>query len=426
MARIVLNTFGSFGDLHPYLAIAIELKKRGHTPIVATSEVYRQKIQTEEIEFAPVRPNIGELLGNKEALAKLWDPNRGSEYLIRDYIMPKIEQAYEDLLPICLGADLLLTHAAGYAGPLVAEVLKLRWLSVVLQPTLFFSAFDPPVLPGAQWARQFYGLGPAFFQTLMKLGRLRINTWLTPMLRLRKRLGLSSVSRNPVLEGQFSPFGTLALFSQHYAQTQPDWPAATKICGFVRYDKRGEGFGHAIGSGLSEFLEKGPPPVLFTLGSSAVMHPGTFYTESLAAVRKLGVRAILLIGQPERPLLPATSPDTICVADYVPYSEVMPRVAATVHQGGIGTVAQALSAGRPMIVVPWSHDQPDNAQRCAKLGVSRTINRSRYTGATAAKELDRILGNPSYLENAVELAGKLRTENGLQTAADAIEKFLRA
>ncbi len=99
MSRIVLNTFGSFGDLHPFLAIAIELKKRGHSPIIATSEVYRQKIQAEEIDFAPVRPDIGELLGNKALVAKLWDPNRGSEYLIRDYIMPKVEQAYEDLLP---------------------------------------------------------------------------------------------------------------------------------------------------------------------------------------------------------------------------------------------------------------------------------------------------------------------------------------
>lgn len=298
----------------------------------------------------------------------------------------------------------------------MAEVHKLRWLSVVLQPALFFSAFDPPVLPGAQWARHFYGLGPAFFRTFMKLGGLRINTWLKPMVRLRRQLGLSSLSRNPVLEGQLSPLGTLALFSPHYAQAQPDWPAATKICGFVRYDKRGEDFGHAIDSGLSEFL-KGPPPLLFTLGSSAVMNPGTCYTESLAAVRKLGMRAILLMGQPERPLLPATLPDTVHVTDYVPYSEVMPRVAATIHQGGIGTVAQALNAGRPMIVVPWSHDQPDNAQRCAKLGVSRTINRRRYTGATAAKELSRILGNSTYLEKAAELAGKLKTENGLQTAA---------
>ena len=164
--------------------------------------------------------------------------------------------------------------------------------------------------------------------------------------------------------------------------------------------------------------------MLFTLGSSAVMHPGTFFAESLTAVCKLGLRAVLLVGQPERPLLPASLPDSIYVTDYVPYSEVMPRVAATVHQGGIGTVAQALSSGRPMIIVPWSHDQPDNAERCLKLGVSRTIDRSGYSAAAVAKELDRLLKEPSYAAKATEIAEKLNGEDGLRVAADAVRERL--
>ena len=258
----------------------------------------------------------------------------------------------------------------------------------------------------------------------MLAGRLRVNRWMKPVALLREHVGLPPSAASPFFEGQFSAFGTLALFSRHYAQAQPDWPARTTICGFVHYDKRGEGFGRALDSGLHEFLEKGAPPVLFTLGSSAVMHPGTFFTESLEAARRLGVRAVLLVGQPERPILPASLPETIHVTNYVPYSEVMPRVAATVHQGGIGTVAQALIAGRPMIVVPWAHDQPDNAHRCLKLGVSRTINRSRYIGAIAAKELSRVLSEPSYSEEAAHLAADLKTENGLKKAVDAVEKVM--
>ncbi len=88
MARIVLNTFGSFGDLHPYLALAIELRQRGHQAVVATAEVYRTKVEAEGVIFAPVHPDVGELLDKPELVAKLWDPRTGSEFLIRDYVMP--------------------------------------------------------------------------------------------------------------------------------------------------------------------------------------------------------------------------------------------------------------------------------------------------------------------------------------------------
>jgi len=56
--RIILNTFGSFGDIHPYMAIAHELQRRGHTPVIATMPGYREKIEGAGLEFAPVRPDV--------------------------------------------------------------------------------------------------------------------------------------------------------------------------------------------------------------------------------------------------------------------------------------------------------------------------------------------------------------------------------
>jgi rhamnosyltransferase subunit B len=151
LARIVLNTFGSLGDLHPYLAIAMELRRRGHTAIIATSEVYRSKVEAENVGFAPVRPDIGELLEDAVLMEKILHPRRGSEYLLRDYLLPRIENAYEDLDIACAGADLLVTHVAGYAGPIVAERRGLPWISIALQPAIFFSAYDPSVLAPAPW-----------------------------------------------------------------------------------------------------------------------------------------------------------------------------------------------------------------------------------------------------------------------------------
>jgi UDP:flavonoid glycosyltransferase YjiC (YdhE family) len=419
LARIVLNTFGSFGDLHPYLALAIELARRGHQPLIATSEVYRTKVEAEGIAFAAVRPDVGELLGQTEFLNQLWDAKHGSKFLLRDYLLPRVEEAFEDLSAACAGANLLVTHAAAYAGPIVAEARKLHWISIALQPAILFSTYDPPVVAPALWARRFYGLGRWVFAAMLKGARYETGRWAKPVFQLREKLGLPH-GRNPVIEGQFSPYGTLALFSPHFAQPQPDWPVNTKATGFVSYDKRGEGFGPASDSAeLERFLAAGTAPVVFTLGSSAVMAAGRFFEESVQAVTKLGLRAVLLVGKTES--LPKVAGESIYVTDYAPYSQLLPRAAATVHQGGIGTTAQALKAGRPMMIVPWAHDQPDNAERCRRLGLSRTVRRDRYRSPIVAGELDRLLRDARYAARAREIGSQLAREDGVKAACDELE-----
>lgn len=423
MARIVLNTFGSFGDLHPYLAIAIELRRRGHDPVVATSEVYRAKIEAEGVGFAPVRPDVGELLNQPDRIEKLWHPRRGTVYLIRDYLMPRVEQSYEDLFKAAKGVDLIITHSAAYAGPTVAEALRLPWVSIVLQPSIFMSRYDPPVLPET-WLRRLYPLGPAITGIAFAIGKSWARSWAGPLLRLRRRLGLPTEA-NPVFEGQFSPLATLALFSSRFAPPQPDWPRNVNVTGFVFYDRLGAGFkSSSAEADLLRFLEAGSPPVLFTLGSSAVTHPGEFYRESAKAAERLGRRAIVLAGAIGRQVLPEVG-ESAFVADYLPYSFIMPRCAAIVHQGGIGTTAQALRAGRPMLVVPWSHDQPDNADRVRKLGVARVARRTRYTAARAERELRFLLEDRRYADRAVQVAEGIAREDGLRNACDGVDEALR-
>jgi UDP:flavonoid glycosyltransferase YjiC (YdhE family) len=149
------------------------------------------------------------------------------------------------------------------------------------------------------------------------------------------------------------------------------------------------------------------------------MAAGQFYEESIRAVRQMGLRAVLLVGKLES--VPKIQDDSIYVTDYAPYSELLPRAALTVHQGGIGTVAQALKAGKPMMIVPWAHDQPDNAERCRKLGLSRTVRRSQYRWEVVARELDRLLGDAQYANRAREMAERLAVENGLHAACDALD-----
>jgi UDP:flavonoid glycosyltransferase YjiC (YdhE family) len=401
----------------------MELRRRGHEAVIATSEVYRAKIEAEGVGFASVRPNVGELLDNAEFLRKLWDPRRGTEYLYRDYLIPNVENSYEDLLAACQKADLLLTHFASCAGPLVGESRKLPWLSIALQPTVFLSRRDPPVVAIAPRLKHFYRFGA--FAALRALGKISSNRWTGKLVDLRRRLGLPG-NRNPLFEGQFSPTGTLALFSQHFAKPQLDWPPNTNTTGFVFYDRRGEGFSgdNGVDPNLTRFLDAGPAPVVFTLGSSAVMHPGTFFHESAEAAKQLDMRAVLLVGPLKNENIAKDLQDSIFIAEYAPFSELMPRAAINVHQGGIGTTGQALRAGKPMIVVPWSHDQPDNAERLRRLGISRTIGRSRYTSGRVSQTLRSLLNSTSLKQRAADLGRRIAAEDGLQNACNAIEHVL--
>jgi UDP:flavonoid glycosyltransferase YjiC (YdhE family) len=213
----------------------------------------------------------------------------------------------------------------------------------------------------------------------------------------------------------------LALFSKVLAGPQPDWPANTHAVGFPFYDKKDN---NGMSAELSAFLDSGPPPIVFTLGSSAVWTAGDFYHQSVATAIMLGQRAVLLKGDQELAL--PILPDSILAVDYAPYGEILPRARAVVHQGGIGTTGQTLRAGVPMLVVPFSHDQPDNAARITRLGVGRTIERKHYNSDTAARELRTLMEDPTYAQRATEVARTVRSENAATTAVDLIEtKFFQ-
>ena len=96
-----------------------------------------------------------------------------------------------------------------------------------------------------------------------------------------------------------------------------------------------------------------------------------------------------------------------------------------VQQGGGGTVAEALRAGRPVLTVPFAHDQFDNGARVERLGVGRMVPRSKYSVKTAEAALARLLSDSSYTMAAAQTAERIRAENGALTAAQALDRFAR-
>jgi rhamnosyltransferase subunit B len=414
--RIVITSFGSFGDIYPYLGLARQLAQRGYEPVFATSAYYRPLIEGEGVAFRPVRPDFDP--EDRALVRRVMEPKHGAEVLVRELLLPHVRHAYADLATATRGADLLVTHPLAFAGRLVAERHQIPWVSTVLAPMSFVSAYDlpvPPSLPQLVWLRR---LGPGVSRGLIRLAKWATRRWTRPIRQLRADLGLSA-GADPLFEGQFSPGLTLALFSRLLANPQPDWPPHTQITGFIDYQGPSR-----LSPAVAQFLEAGPAPLVFTLGSSAVNAAGPFYQESLDAVRRLGHRAVLLVGTDPQNRLPEPLPAGVLAVPYAPHSDLFPRALAIVHQGGIGTTGQALRAGRPMLVVPYAFDQPDNAWRVTKLGVARTLFPKHYEARRVVERVRALVEDPRYARRAAEAGCMVRAEDGVQCACDALEAYL--
>ncbi|MDD5301749.1 MAG: glycosyltransferase [Elusimicrobia bacterium] len=418
MARLILSTFGSHGDLNPFLALGLELKSRGHSVVVAAAPVYKDDAERLGLEHAPLRPDLDQ--ADVKMLGRALDPRWGAEVIVRELLMPRIRESYADLEKAASGADLIVSHTLTYAAPVLAEKKGLKWLSVSLQPLMFFSAYDPPVLAPAPWLAALRPLGPRVNGPLLRLLKRFAYSWGEPVRALRKELCLGP-GQDPIFEGQHSPYGVLALYSGLFAAPRIDWPPRVTVCGFPFLDQ--DIGGKPLDPRLEAFLAGGDKPIVSTLGSTAVRIAGDFYETAVEAAKLLKKRAVLLAGDGVE-ALGALPPEIIAVPS-APYHLLFPRCAAVVHSGGIGTTAQVLRAGVPQIAAPFAHDQYDNAARLERMGVGYQIKRQRLKAPELAATLSRLLNGKEINNQAAQVGAAIRAENGVKIACDAIEDALK-
>lgn len=417
--KIILTTFGSLGDLHPMIALGIELRNRGHEIAFCTLEVYREKMDALGFEFHSMRPDLDPEKDRRLA-REVMDAKSGTEKLLKEILLPNVRPMYEDLIEAVEGADAMISGEVVYPAASVAEKTGIPWITTSLAPGSFLSPYDPFVPPTAQWLKHFRFLGKTFHSAMYSLIHRLVWSWFGSYREFRREIGLSE-NHDPVFRDKFSDLLHLAMFSKVLGVPQPDWHSPTLQTGFCFYD--GQDDLGKMSAALTEFLDAGEPPIVFTLGSAAVLDAGDFFEESARAARILNRRAVLLYGIfNDQPKL---VDENIAAFDYAPYSQIFSRAACVVHQGGVGTTAQVLRAGVPALIMPYSHDQPDNAARCERLGAARVIARDGYSANQAAKELRRLLADSSYKSNAGEAAKIVRAERGTMIACDAIENILR-
>ena len=398
------------------------MQRRGHSATVATLGSWRDNVERAGVEFRPIRPDMSpDDPAIRDVVRNILDPTRGPDYLFKDVFAPAIEATYADTVAAVEGADLLVSHQLPQTAPIVAERTGIKWVSGVVAPFGFLSAYDPPTPPQAPAVRRLIALHPAVGRAFNQLARAITNRWMAPLYRLRATARAAARGPSTVRRAAFSGV------------------RAGVVLGSVR--RPTAGLPAADGDDGVSFLRL-CPDAASRAGSTRVPRCGRSTCRLYAWIFGRVDRRRLLPGEHRRRYVRSVvarccwsarmrlrfAPRCqrhVGVFDYAPHTLVMPRASVIVHQGGIGTTGQALRAGRPTLVVPFGQDQPDNARRVRRTGRRADPVAGRYTAESAHPRAVHARGDPTYDERARTVGARIAAERGVDTACDAIEKQLR-
>lgn len=413
--KVLITTVGSAGDVNPFIAVGAALVSRGHEVVMLTNQHFEQAATDAGLSFRELGDRYA--LDEISARPEVMDKRKGSTTLLNDFLLPRlpgmietIERAVVDDQP-----DVVFSHNLCLGTRWVCLRRNVPCALAALSPLVWFSGHDPGLL--LWWEPQYL---PAIY--------LRIRRFLTKyVLRFATDKQLNKVrvacgfprERDLIWRDPIDAPLVLGLWSASFRSSMPDDPPGAKICGFVWHDRRQQAEGWE--ADLMRFMRDGSPPIVFTLGTSAVHVAGDFYRHAVEACRMLGRRGLLLTGKEDN--APTDLPESVRAFNYAPYSEVLPLACAVVHHGGVGTTAQAMRAGVPTVIIPFSHDQFDNAARTRRLGVSATLQRHRVAPNTLSASLREVLDNPRAIENAARIGRVLQGEDGGVVASKALERL---
>jgi UDP:flavonoid glycosyltransferase YjiC (YdhE family) len=412
--HFLLIAIGSAGDVHPFVGLGQTLQRRGHQVTIATCGYFRPLIERVGLGFTEVIPAEEYLRMINDP--DLWHPMRGPKFVMQHAIAPSIRRVYDIIRQQYEpGRTVVAASSLAMGARIAHDKLGIPTATVHLQPIVLRSVAEPGKLTGL--------IAPPWFPRSL----VRAQYWLADVLvvdrligpalnGLRGELGLPPVRRS--FDGYIhSPQLTVGLFPEWYCPIAPDWPPQTRLTGFPLYDEQDVS---SLSDEVREFLAAGPPPVVFTPGS-AMTHAGPQFAAVAEACGKSRRRAILLTRHPEQ--LPPSLPPGVRHFDYVPFSQLLPHCAASIHHGGIGSVAQALAAGVPQVVMSMSHDQFDNAARLEKMGVGAALPPKIFTAERVAATLDRLLGSSEVAAACSQAKARFPGTKPLEETAKLLESL---
>ncbi|GAA2899902.1 glycosyltransferase [Streptosporangium fragile] len=418
--KVLILTHGTRGDVQPYAALALALKRAGHEPVLAAPAAMASLAEPHGIAYAPLHDGPNTLLDEPEIRQAIESNYRGLPgKVVALRVMrrskPLMAKVLDDMASVAeAGADLVV-HAPGVPGQHVAERLGVPAVPAALQPVWVpTGAFRNPMLPlplpkalnRASYLpiklmlRSFGGIAD-------DLRRRRLD--------LPRRHGRHDILRRP--DGR--PATVLQAFSRHILPGGLDYPAWVHTTGFWFLPAPP---GWTPSAELAAFLEAGPAPVYVGFGSMAGTDPQRLGRIAAEALRLAGVRAVLASGWGgiQAPDLP----DTVHLLDHAPHDWLFPRMAAIVHHGGSGTTGAALAAGRPQVVCPFVADQPFWAARAHAAGVAVPPRpQRRLTPDNLAAAIRLAATDTEMAAVAEDLGRRIRAEDGTGRAVTILESL---
>jgi UDP:flavonoid glycosyltransferase YjiC (YdhE family) len=410
MAHFLLTPFGSAGDVNPFLWLGRHLQARGHEVEMLTAPMFEEFAAKSGITFTGI--GTAEEFDRILTHPDLWKPYRGTQ-LVFEYSAKFLRRTYELIASrVRVDDTVLVSPFHQFAARLAREKFNVPLVNVHLQPACFLSVHDTPLLvPGTEWLLK----APRWLKRLAFSLPNPASRKLTPELRrVCRELGVKT-PRRILPDWMHSPDANLALFPEWFAAPQPDWPPHTHAIGFPLEDMKGR---IAMPAELDAWLREGDKPVLFSPGTGNVQ-AREFFECGIAACDRLGMRALLGTRFPEQ--LPDPLPSHARHFDYLPFSELLPRVSALVHHGGIGTLSQALAAGVPQLVMPMAHDQPDNARRLKKLGVGDVLAPKQFSEERVAERLRELVKDRGVADACASVADLCRKADAASEAVGILE-----
>lgn len=414
--RIAFFTVGSHGDVNPFLAVARELVTRGHEVSFYATAYFANDARESGITFHPLSAelDVEKLLRDPDLMHR----RKGGR---------KVFQLLYDGIPEMIAAtrreiesnkpDVIVAHQITFGARWVAQQLGVPVALCSLSPMMWLNHRDPV---------RFFQQQPG------KLGRFAAGA-ATPLMKLLARVLIYPRFNELRKANGFPPLAdpfidefcggdlNLGLWSPHLRPALEGDPPRTHVTGFAWHDRS---HANPLAPELEAFLDAGPPPIVFTLGTAAVHTAGDYYHLAIDAARQLNRRAILLTGK--REYAPTTVPANMLALPYAPFSLLFPRAAVNIHHAGIGSTAQSLRAGRPVVAVPHAHDQFNNAVRIRNLGFGAITPRHRLTARRFADAIAQVLDNPAAESAARHFSQRLQHEHGAAVAADHIERLARS
>ena len=410
--RALLFGIGSAGDVFPFLALGKGLRERGWQVTIAASPVHAAAVARAGCDLEPMGTvdDYERLTANPN----LWKPRQGIRVILGDEGAAGMIRRQRDLTRSFVsgsGRAVVVASSLAFGARVAREQVGFPLVTTHLAPVVLRCQKQPPVLtrvlPEGFILRWFPGLAYRL------IDRRMADPLLKPSLEpLRAETGLAPISRY-MNAWWHSPDRMMLLFPRWFG-SPPSLPGQAIHAGFLYHDDgaRGDDI-----NDLRRFLGNGSAPVAVTLGS-AMRHGREILSQVVKACGALGRRLLILSKDSDQ--VPANLPTTVMRVAWAPMGETLPRCAALIHHGGVGTLARAFQAGIPQVVIPFCHDQPDNSDRVTRLGAGRWISPWAVRRGGLNRVLGRVLDHGDMKDRCHALAREIDPKVAIDKACSIV------